>query len=144
MLEFFQIYGPSILAAIVAAGGAITSVCATIKMFKTEKRVKASEAQTKEDIQVTREGIVEAFKKSKIPTELRLSISKQVDEKLEAWAEKFLIMFKEHEELRTKLAVANTQILAFTAAFNKLLPEEQEEINELIKQITDGDKTIEV
>lgn len=144
MLEFFQIYGPSILAAIVAAGGAITSVCATIKMFKTEKRVKASEAQTKEDVKITREGIVEAFKKSKIPTELRLSISKQVDEKLEAWAEKFLIMFKEHEELRTKLAVANTQILAFTAAFNKLSPEEQEEINELIKQITDGDKVIEV
>lgn len=144
MLEFFELYGPGILAAIVAAGGAITSVCATIKMFKTEKRVKASEAQTKEDIQVTREGIVEAFKKSKIPTELRLSISKQVDEKLEAWAEKFLVMFKEHEELRTKLAVANTQILAFTAAFNKLSPEEQTEINELIKQITDGDKVIEV
>ena len=144
MLEFFQIYGPSILAAIVAAGGAITSVCATIKMFKTEKRVKASEAQTKEDIRVTREGIVEAFKKSKIPTEWKISISKQVDEKLEAWAEKFLIMFKEHEDLRTQLAVANTKILAFTAALNKLSPEEQTEINELIKQITDGDKTIEV
>lgn len=144
MLEFFQIYGPSILAAIVAAGGAITSVCATIKMFKTEKRVKASEAQTKEDIRVTREGIVEAFKKSKIPTEWKISISKQVDEKLEAWAEKFLIMFKEHEDLRTQLAVANTKILAYTAAFNKLSSEEQEEINELIKQITDGDKTIEV
>lgn len=144
MLEFFQIYGPSILAAIVAAGGAITSVCATIKMFKTEKRVKASEAQTKEDIRVTREGIVEAFKKSKIPTEWKISISKQVDEKLEVWAEKFLIMFKEHEDLRTQLAVANTKILAYTAAFNKLSPEEQTEINELIKQITDGDKTIEV
>lgn len=144
MLEFFQIYGPSILAAIVAAGGAITSVCATIKLFKSEKRIKAENAQMQEDVKITREGIVEAFKKSKIPTELRLSISKQVDEKLEAWAEKFLIMFKEHEELRTKLAVANTQILAFTAAFNKLSPEEQTEINELIKQITDGDKVIEV
>lgn len=144
MLEFFQIYGPSILAAIVAAGGAITSVCATIKLFKSEKRIKAENAQMQEDVKITREGIVEAFKKSKIPTELRLSISKQVDEKLEAWAEKFLIMFKEHEELRTKLAVANTQILAFTAAFNKLSPEEQTKINELIKQITDGDKVIEV
>lgn len=144
MLEFFQIYGPSILAAIVAAGGAITSVCATIKLFKSEKRIKAENAQMQEDVKITREGIVEAFKKSKIPTELRWSISKQVDEKLEAWAEKFLIMFKEHEELRTKLAVANTQILAFTAAFNKLSPEEQTEINELIKQITDGDKVIEV
>lgn len=144
MLEFFQIYGPSILAAIVSAGGAITAVCATIKLFKSEKRIKAENAQMQEDVKITREGIVEAFKKSKIPTELRLSISKQVDEKLEAWAEKFLIMFKEHEELRTKLAVANTQILAFTAAFNKLSPEEQTEINELIKQITDGDKVIEV
>ena len=143
-MEFFQIYGPSILAAIVPAGGAITAVCATIKMFKTEKRVKASEAQTKEDIRVTREGIVEAFKKSKIPTEWKISISKQVDEKLEAWAEKFLIMFKEHEDLRTQLAVANTKILAFTAVFKKLLPVEQTENNELIKQITDGDKTIEV
>lgn len=144
MLEFFQLYGPSILAAIVAAGGAVTSVCAVIKMFKTEKRVKASEAQTKEDIQITREGIVEAFKKSKIPTEWKISISKQVDEKLEMWAERFLTMFKEHEDLRTKLAVANTQILAYTAAFNKLSPEQQAELNELIKQITDGDKTIEV
>lgn len=144
MLEFFELYGPSILAAIVSAGGAITAVCATIKLFKSEKRIKAENAQMQEDVKITREGIVEAFKKSKIPTELRLSISKQVDEKLEAWAEKFLIMFKEHEELRTKLAVANTQILAFTAAFNKLSPEEQTEINELIKQITDGDKVIEV
>lgn len=144
MLEFFELYGPSILAAIVATGGAITSVCSAIKLFKSEKRIKAENAQLQEDVKVTREGIVEAFKKSKIPTELRLSISKQVDEKLEAWAEKFLIMFKEHEELRTKLAVANTQILAFTAAFNKLSVEEQTEINELIKQITDGDKVIEV
>ena len=53
-------------------------------------------------------------------------------------------MFKEQEELRTKLAVANTQILAFTAAFNKQSTEKQTEINELIKQITDGDKVIEV
>lgn len=144
MMEFLESYGPQILACIVAVAGCISSVSAAVKMFKSEKRLKASESQIKEDIKITQEGIVEAFKKSKISTDWKVSISKQVDQKLEAWAEKFLIMFAEHEELRTKLAVANTKILAFTAAFNKLSTQQQEEINELIKEITEGDKTIEV
>ena len=144
MLEFFEQYGPSILAAIVALSGAITSVWSAIKMFKTEKRVKLDQAETKEALQITQEGIVEAFKRAKIPTELRVSINEQVDKKLETWAEKFLTMFAEHEELRDKLAVANAQILAYTAAFNKLSVEEQAEINELIKQITEKDKNVEV
>lgn len=144
MMEFLEFYGPQILACIVAVAGSISSVSAAVKMFKSEKRLKASESQIKEDIKITQEGIVEAFKKSKISTDWKVSISKQVDQKLEAWAEKFLIMFAEHEELRTKLAVANTKILAFTAAFNKLSTAQQEEINELIKEITEGDKTIEV
>ena len=144
MLEFFQLYGPSILAAIVAAGGAVTSVCATIKMFKTGQQVKASEAETKNAIAITQDGIVEAFKQAKIPSDLKISLSNQVDKKLEEWAAKFLTMFKEHEDMRTQLAVANAKILAFTAAFNKLSPEEQQAIEDLIKQITETNKTVEV
>lgn len=144
MLEFFEQYGPSILAAIVALSGAITSVWSAIKMFKTEKRVKIEQTETKNAIQITQDGVVEAFKRAKIPAELRVSLNEQVDKKLEAWAEKFLIMFAEHEKLRDDLMVANAKILAYTAAFNKLTVEEQEHINELIKEITEKDRNVEV
>lgn len=144
MLEFFEMYGPSILACIVAVAGAITSFTTLVKTFRSEKRMNINQDQMKQDIQITQEGIVEAFKKSKIGSEWKVSVSNQIDKKLEAWSQKFLATLEEHEELRTKLAVANTQILAYTAAFNKLSEEEKKKIQDLIAEITENDTTIEV
>lgn len=144
MLEFFEQYGANILTLIIALTGAATSIKSFVDTIKLSRSVKLTQSDTMQQVQITREGIVEAFKTAKIPTEWKISISNQVDQKLEAWAEKFLTMFEEHERIRTELAVANTKILAYTAAFNKLTPEEKEHIEELIKQVTEKDKIIEV
>lgn len=144
MLEFFEMYGPSILACVVAAAGAVTSLTSLIKSLRSEKRMNISKEQMQEDIKITQQGIVEAFKKSKIGSEWKVSVSNQIDKKLEAWSTQFIAILNEHEELRTKLAVANTQILAYTAAFNKLSEEEKKKIQDLVSEITENDTTIEV
>lgn len=144
MLEFIQTYGVQILTGIIAVAGAIISTNSTIRMFKIEKKVKITQSQNVEDIKITREGIVEAFKKSKIAPDWKISIDKQIDQKLKGWAQQFLIMFKEHESMRTKLAAANTKILAYTAAFNKLSKEEQNEIATLVVEAEGSDNVIEV
>lgn len=144
MLDFLETYFVDILAFLVACTGAIGTVFSSVKAVKTFKDVKALKAKTVEDIQITQDGIVNAFKLAKIPNELKVSISEQVDTKLETWAAKFLTMFEQHEKMRTELAAANTKILAYTAAFNKLSEEEKARINELIKLITDKDKIVEV
>ena len=144
MIEFFRIYGGDILAGIVALCGAGTAVFSFIKTIKLNKSVKLTQDSTMQQIAITQEGIVKAFQTAKIPTEWKISISNQVDQKLEAWAAKFLTMFKEHEDIRTQLAIVNTKILAFTAAFNKLSDEDKAKLEELIKQVTDKDKILEV
>ena len=144
MLEFFETYGADIMAMIVAIASAATTITTFFKSLNLSKQFKALSKVTNEKIEITQNGIVEAFKTAKIPTEWKISISNQVDKKLEEWAAKFLIMFEEHERIRTELAVANTKILAYTAAYNKLSDEEKAKIDAAIKQITDKDKTIEV
>lgn len=144
MFEFFEAYGPAILSAVVAAAGAVTSVCALIKMFKSENRINKSNAQMRKEVEVTQQGIVEAFKTAKITPDIKISVSKQVDKKLEDWSKKILAIIKENEELVTKLAVANTKILAYTAAYNKLSNSEKAQIDDLLKEITEADSTIEI
>lgn len=143
-MDFFVTYGADILAMIIALCGSGTSVLMFIRSIRLNRSVKLTQDSTMQQITITKEGIVEAFKRSKIPTELKISISDQVDKKLEAWAAKFLTLFEEHERIRTELAIANTKILAFTAAYNKLTDEEKAKIDETIRQITDKDRIVEV
>lgn len=144
MLDFFAQYGADILAAVVAAAGAITSVCAIIKMWKSEKRIKKTEEQTKEDIAVTREGIVQAFKQAKIPTDIKVDICKKVDKKLQEFEDKILEMFREQEQIRTGLVLFCTKIMANTAAYNKLTDKEKEALEQLMKQINEQDKVVDI
>lgn len=144
MLDFLETYGVDILAAIVALCAAITSLCGTIKMFKSEKRIKADKAQIREDIAVTREGIVQAFKQAKIPTDIKVDISKQVYKILNEFEEKILEMFREQEQIRTGLVLFCTKIMANTAAYNKLTDTEKEALEQLMKQINEQDKIVEI
>lgn len=144
MLDFLEAYFIDILAFLMALASAIGAVFSSVEAIKTFKDLTRLKAKTAEDIQITQDGIVNAFKLAKIPNELKVSINEQIDAKLETWAAKFLIMFEQHEKMRTELAAANTKILAYTAAFNKLSEEEKAHINELIKLITDKDRIVEV
>lgn len=144
MLDFLTKYGADILAGVIAVAGAITSICATLKLYKTEKRVKASEEQTKEDIAVTQEGIVQAFKQAKIPNELKISLSNQVTTILTNFENKVLELFREQERLRTSLVLFCTKIMSNTAAYGKLTEEEKTALEELMKEINEADKIVEI
>lgn len=144
MLDFLASYGVDILAGVIAICGAVTSVRAVVKMWKSEKRIKASEERTREDIAVTREGIVQAFKQAKIPTDIKVSISNQVIKILTEFENKVLEMFREQEQIRTGLVLFCTKIMTNTAAYNKLTDTEKEELEQLIKQINEQDKIVEI
>lgn len=144
MLDFLAKYGADILAGVIAVCGAVTSVCAVVKMWKSEKRIKVHEEQTREDIAVTREGIVQAFKQAKIPTDIKVSISNQVTKILTEFENKVLEMFREQEQIRTGLVLFCTKIMANTAAYNKLTDTEKEALEQLMKQINEQDKIVEI
>lgn len=144
MLDFLAQYGADILAGVIAVCGAITSVCAVVKMWKSEKRLKVKEDQMKEDIAVTQEGIVQAFKQAKIPQDIKVDISKRVYKILSDFEERLLTMFREQEQLRTGLVLFCTKIMANTAAYNKLTDTEKQALDQLMKQIDEQDKTVEI
>lgn len=144
MLDGFQVDGATILAWVTAAASLILAITGFIRAIKSERRTKREVSSLKGDIVVTREGIVNAFQTAKIPTDLKVDLSNKVDEKFELGLERVVATIKEHEELRTKLMIANTQILAWTAAFNKLSEADKQKINDLIKEMTDKDSTVEV
>lgn len=144
MLDFLSKFGPDILAGVIAVAGAVTSMCAVIKMWKSEKRINNVEAQTREDIAVTREGIVQAFKNAKIPNDIKVDISKQVTKILTEFENKVLEMFREQEQIRTGLVLFCTKIMSNTAAYNKLTDTEKEALEQLMKEINEQDKIVDI
>lgn len=142
MLDFLTQYGADILAGVIAVCGAVTSVCASVKMWKSEKRIKQTEEQTREDIAVTQEGIVQAFKQAKIPNDLKVDLSNQVLKLFTDFENKVLEMFREQEQIRTGLVLFCTKIMANTAAYNKLTDTEKEALDQLMKQINEQDKIV--
>lgn len=144
MIEFLEANGATIVSVITAGAGLFASVYNIIKVLKIGKKVDANAEATKQDIQITRDGIVEAFKTAKIPTEWKISVSNQVNTILTQWRDEFLTLFKEHEFARDEIMVMILKILAFTAASNKLTEEDKTKINELIKLIGEKDSTIDI
>ena len=85
MLEFFAQHGPAILAGMTALGSLVASITGLVKVFKTNQKINAEQAKTQTEIQITREGIIEAFKAAKIPNEWKVTVSKQVEAYLTNW-----------------------------------------------------------
>ena len=137
MLEFFQNYGADILALIVAIGSMATCIAQVIKARNLSK-------ESRQEIQITREGIVQAFQKAKIPTEWKIDVSKQIDKKLQEFADKLISIVKEHEEVRDLATLGILKILNYTAASNKLSAEEKAQIEEIIAKISEEDKTVDI
>lgn len=135
--EFLSKYGATIVMALINIANAAAAVTAYIKM-------KRSERQTKSDIQITQEGIVKAFKDAKLPSEVKVSLSNQLDAKFNNWSKNFLKEYEQREEQKMALILANAKILSYTQAFNKLDDETKAKIKDAINQISENDKTIEV
>lgn len=144
MLEFFAQHGPAILAGMTALGSLVASITGLVKVFKTNQKINAEQAKTQTEIQITREGIIEAFKAAKIPNEWKVTVSKQVEAYLTKFRDEFITMFKENEQARDLIMISILKILNFTAASNKLTEDEKKQIDDLIKQISDEDNTIDI
>lgn len=137
MLEFFAEYGAQIATTIISLASLSGSIYGITRIFKSNKTLS-------EKVQITREGIVEAFKVAKIPTEWKISVSKQIDSKLSDWRDEFLTIVKQNEMTRTILMTMILKILNYTAASNKLTEEEKAKINELIRSVSEEDATLDI
>lgn len=144
MLEFLSQYGVEISAIITGVSGLLASIFGLVKVFKNGKQIDKNNEVTKQEIQVTREGIVEAFKEAKIPNEWKISVSNQVNSILTNFRDELITTIKENEKLRNKLMILTVKILSFTAASNKLTEDEKAQLNDLIKEISEEDSTIDI
>lgn len=144
MLDFFVNYGADITALLIAIAGLTTAIATLRKAFKTGKKVDTVNMATDEKIRITREGIVEAFKTAKIPTEWKISVSKQVNETLEKWRDDFITRMKNNQSTTNAVMLMMLKILSYTAASNKLTEEDKDKIDELIAVISEDDKTIDI
>lgn len=144
MLDFLAQYGAQIITALVALGSLAGSVYGILKVFQTGKKVDIVNKTTDEKIQITRDGIVEAFKSAKIPTEWKVTISKQFDEKLTSLRDEVIGILQNSETARTGAIIMILKILNYTAASNKLTEDDKTKIADMVKLITDEDATLDI
>lgn len=144
MLEFIAQHGPDIISAILGLCGLIVGVHNVVKCFKMGKKIDTTTVSLETNIQLVKDGIVEAFKSAKLPNEIRLSISTKIEEVLGQARDMLLEEFKKNEAMRTCMMVMILKILSFTAASNKLTEDEKKEIEDLLKLMSEDTTTINI
>ena len=144
MLEWFEVYGPTILTAITALGSAAGVTVALGKIFKLVKFVKASKAETQEQIKITQAGIVEAFKTAVVPTEWKISVSSQIATQLTDWKQELFAEFDRREKRRDEISVYSLKILSHTKAYDALSKDDQIRTTDLIKSVDEEYCTIDI
>ena len=121
-----------IFSIIVGACGAITAFATMIKAFNANKANKAQISELKNEIAVTQNGIVEAFKQVKFPTQWKIDLSKKVDAKFNELTDKLYSKLVNQDEAKTRLIIFMAKIMSNTAAYNKLTDDEKAELNALL------------
>lgn len=144
MLEFLAQHGPDIISAILGLGGLIVGVHNVVKCFKMGKKIDTTTVSLETNIQVIKDGIVEAFKSAKLPSEIKLSISNKLEEILGQVRDTVITEFKKNEASRTMIMLLILKILRFSQASSKLTDEEKNKVDDLLKLITEEDATIEL
>lgn len=136
MVEWLEAHSASILAVIMSLCGSITSIETLIKSLNFISTLKSELGALKKDIQITREGIVEAFKEAVIPSEIKVDISKQVNKILDSAMSEFKDILINNQETMAKMMVYMLKIMKNTAAYNKLTDEEKQVLNNLVSEDT--------
>ena len=125
MIEWLEANAPGILAVVMTLCGNITSISTLIKSLNFITTIKSELNSLRKDIQVTREGVVEAFKEAVIPGEIKIEISKQVNKILSDAMQEFKEILVNNQETMAKMMVYMLKIMKNTAAYNKLTDEEK-------------------
>lgn len=136
MIEWLEANAPGILAVVMTLCGNITSISTLIKSLNFITTIKSELNGLRKDIQVTREGVVEAFKEAVIPGEIKIEISKQVNKILSDAMQEFKEILVNNQETMAKMMVYMLKIMKNTAAYNKLTDEEKSLLNTLISNDT--------
>lgn len=136
MIEWLEANAPGILAVVMTLCGNITSISTLIKSLNFITTIKSELNSLRKDIQVTREGVVEAFKEAVIPGEIKIEISKQVNKILSDSMQEFKEILVNNQETMAKMMVYMLKIMKNTAAYNKLTDEEKSLLNTLISNDT--------
>ena len=142
MEEFILENIAQILTAVIAICGSIISVTSFIKALRSENRTTTALNQNAQDIQITREGIVQAFKEATITKDLKVSVNTEVQRILEDNKNQTISIIRNNEAKRTKMMYWVLKILEYTAASNKLTKEEKAEIAETLSLIAEDEKIV--
>lgn len=131
-----------ILTAIVSLCAAIISVTTFLKSLKSERRTREALNQNTQDVQVTRQGIVQAFKDAVVTKDVKVSINAEVQKILNEFKAQVLNEIRGNESKRTQMVYWSLKILEYTAAANKLTKEQRTELNEILAMIKDEERII--
>lgn len=141
MLGLIETYGPFIISGIISVGALAGAIYNIRKCIKLGKKIDTTAISLEKNAEITRAGIVEAFKSAKLPNEIRLSLSTKVEEVLNQATNKIIEIVTMNEAQRTNMTAMALKILSYTAAANKLTEDEKLQIEDLLKLIED-DTTI--
>lgn len=144
MIEWLTQYGPLVLTAITSVGAAASAIYAVGKVFSLSKLFKKTSVETTNQIKITQAGVVEAFKTAVVPTEWKISVSKQVAEQLTTWKNEFLAELERREKIRTDYLVCSLKILSHTKAYDALSKDDQIRTTDLIKAVDEEYSTIDI
>ena len=144
MVEFLEQHGAEIVSMILALAGLATAVFNFRKTVLLNRAARKDIETTRQDITITREGIVEAFKSAKIPNEWKIDVSNKIVTTLGEWRDSMLADIKKNQQFANDAMLIAIKILSFTAASEKLSDEDKAKLDEIIRLIEDKDKTIEI
>ena len=144
MVEFLEQHGASIVELIIAIAGMITAVYNFKKAAELNKQIKINADAAKQDVTVTRQGVVDAFKSAKIPTEWKIDVSNKINTLLSGFRDETIALIKSNQAITNDFLVLAIKILSYTKASDKLTPEEKAKLNELMQLISEEDKTIDI
>ena len=144
MVEFLEQYGASIVSILIAIAGMITAVFNFKKAAELNKQIKINADAAKQDVAVTRQGVIDAFKAAKIPTEWKIDVSNKINTTLNNFRDEMITLIKSNQAFANDVLLMAIKILSFTAASDKLSEEDKAKLQELIQCIDESDKTINI
>ena len=137
---------------LVTIAGVLVAVAGVLRALKSESRltnnvntlitgVKEEMKSLDSKVAVTRAGIVQGFKDAVVTKDVKVSVNTQVKKILDEHKAEIMTALQKAETRRTMLTYWNLKILRYTAAYDKLTPEQQREIDEVMALIAE-DETI--
>ncbi len=128
MLDFIAQYGPKIVIILTTLSSLGVAIYNFKQVLTMGKKVDENVANTQQSIQMTQQGVIEAFKTAKIPTEWKIDVSNKITSTLTAWPQKIDNLVTSKLAQTNKLLNLALTILKNTAAANKLTDEEKAQV----------------